>query len=191
MKKYAGIFIGILLLVCSVVWWQSRPTVRSIASALSESPSLTPQQALKVRILEPLHLDLRDSVVRVQIGTPTLETNDFICTEFPTYDLVFRVEGVVISGDIPSLIVRVPCEVGDTLTRGQVVEFDLQGALTSPETLIQGNIQIFKLSWFPGLAQDTWKLSEIHFYNQDRNSIFKISDYDILSVWPHGLLLKP
>lgn len=190
MKKYL-IFLFIACSVLVAVFWYTPSPIRKIASSFdSDSQSLTSVQNLKRKILIATKVARSADFISAQIGAPSLENNNFLCTDYPTMDLVFRVDGVVISGEIPALVVRSYCEMDVENQHSQVIGFSLREALRDSETFTTAEAKIYKLNWFQGLESEPWKLSEIHLHHKNLNEVLKISPYDILSVWPRGLPAK-
>lgn len=188
MKKKIIILIGVLFI--SALYLSQTTPVRTIASSLNEPPQeLTPLKRLKIRIIESIKVDVKEGTAHIQIGAPTLESGNFLCLEYPTFDLIFQVEGISVSGDRPALIVRVPCEMDANQRQTANIELDVE-ALLSDEDMKSTEISTFKQHWIPGLEHETWMLTDLQLHHQNRLSILQISNYEILSVWHEGFTLR-
>jgi|GEM_PF-1784497 len=122
----------------------------------------------------------------------------FVCEEYPTVDLVFSAEGVAFSGEIPQMVVRASCVVGEGQTYIEGAILPLKQIQQSPlsqyefNTTINGSREEAKI-FFRNVVEfhpEEWAWTGVKFYGKNPESTLQINGYEIISVLGEPLILK-
>lgn len=168
---------------------------------LSEATPEEFRKAFKYQVLKNVELDQFSDGPGIKLGlflmkSPT-GSRVFVCDRYPTVDLVFSAEGVAISGEIPKMVVRIPCVVSDD--QNHIAAFpipfarifaspvsDFEFDITAPGIREGGKI------YFRNVVDEwprEWAWTGVKFYGKDPSDTLEITGYEVISVLGEPLVL--
>ncbi len=168
---------------------------------LSESTPEEFRKAFKYQVLKNVELIQLHEGPGLKLGLFLIKNSSgakvFVCDQYPTMDLFFMAEGVAISGEVPKMILRVPCIVSDDQKHIAAFPVPLQQIFASPISQSEFNVSASDLresgKIFLRNGADFWPTewvwTGVKFYGRDPTDILEINSYEVLSVLGEPLSL--
>ncbi|WP_373998724.1 hypothetical protein [Bdellovibrio bacteriovorus] len=122
----------------------------------------------------------------------------FACEQYPTVDLIFAAEGIAFSGEIPQMIVRVPCTVAADQRHIDTLPIPFAKIIKSPtsqyefSTSAEGSREEGKI-FFRHVVEfwpTEWTWTGVKFYGVNPEDTLQINGYEVISVLGEPLILK-
>ncbi len=169
---------------------------------LSEATPEEFKKAFKYQVLKNVSVENTAMGPAMQLGLFLIKNESgakvFVCDQYPTVDVIFEAEGVAFSGEIPRMIVRVPCVVSADQKHIDIAPIPfariLQSAVSehefttsfynSPE---QGKIYFRNVMEF---WPTDWNFVGVTFYSADGQKTLQINGYEVISVLGEPLTLS-
>lgn len=169
---------------------------------LSEATPEEFQKAFKYQTLKNAVMTQSTAGPGVNLGLFFMKNNQgqkvYVCSEYPTVDLLFSADGMATSGEIPLMIVRAPCLANNDQQHieGLAIPFD-DILKSSPETTMftaqfpgsqeQGRIFFRHItdSW-----PTKWTWTGVKFYGKNPEETLNINGYEIISVLGEPLVIS-
>ncbi|WP_041576816.1 hypothetical protein [Bdellovibrio bacteriovorus] len=168
---------------------------------LSEASPEEFKKAFKYQILKNVEVDQFSDGPGIKLGLFLMKSpagsRVFVCDRYPTVDLLFSAEGVAISGEIPKMVVRIPCVVSDD--QNHIAAFpipfarifaspvsDFEFDITAPGIREGGKI------FFRNVVDEwprEWAWTGVKFYGKDASDTLEITGYEVISVLGEPLVL--
>jgi hypothetical protein len=159
-------------------------------------------KAFKYQMLgESLVISTPDSQ-GVRLGHFIMSDSDgkavFACEKFGFVELIYSAEGIAISGEIPKMIVRGPCNESDDQKTIEALMIPFQEILKAPLNQAQfrfpiagrrDNISLF----FTNVVEKwptLWNLTGVKLYSDKSSETLEINGYEIISVMGEPMTLN-
>ncbi|KHD87398.1 MAG: hypothetical protein OM95_14495 [Bdellovibrio sp. ArHS] len=122
----------------------------------------------------------------------------FACEQYPTIDLLFAAEGIAFSGEIPQMILRVPCTVATDQRHIDTLPIPFSKILKSPVTQYEFTTQAENSReqgkvYFRHVVEfwpTEWTWTGVKFYAEDPGDTLQINGYEVISVLGEPLVIK-
>lgn len=161
---------------------------------LSEATPEEFRKAFKYQVLKNVELEHFEDGPGVKLGLFLMKAPSgskvFVCDRYPTLDLIFSADGMAISGEIPKMVVRLPCTISDD--QNHIAAFPIPFArifASSPEqyeftTTTTGAREGGKIFFMnvAGFWPQQWNWTGVKFYGQDPTDSLEINGYEVISV---------
>lgn len=169
---------------------------------LSEATPEEFKKAFKYQMLKNATLERTSAGPGINLGLFLLRDNDGttiqVCEKYKTIDLVFRAEGIAVSGEIPTLIVRGPCLVASDQRSLEILPIPFATILNSPLSQhefageIPGHTEGLKVFTrnIVGFWPSDWAWVGVTLYAGPQDEILQINGYEIISVLGQPLIIQ-
>lgn len=168
---------------------------------LSEASPEEFRKAFKYQVLKNVELDSFATGPGIKLGLFLMKSpagsRVFVCDRYPTLDLYFAAEGIAISGEIPKMVVRIPCTVSEDQNHIAAFPIPFQQIFSSSvsqfefTTTAPGIREAGKI-YFRNVVDEwpqEWTWIGVKFYGQDASDTLEINGYEVISVLGEPLVL--
>lgn len=168
---------------------------------LSEASPAEFRKAFKYQMLKNVELVQLPEGPGLKLGLFLLKNASgakvFVCDQYPTMDLHFMAEGVAISGEVPRMILRVPCIVSDDQKHIAAFPIPFDKIFSSPVSQYEFEVSAPGLRetgkiYFRSVADfwpTDWAWTGVKLYGRDPSDTLEINSYEVLSVLGEPLIM--
>ncbi len=151
-------------------------------------------RAFKYKLVTPLAIVTAENSMGVQLGNFYIHGTDeqkiFVCSKYNVLELTFEAEGIAVSGNIPRMTVRGPCQTSEDFKSIQALSIPVQSILASPvqqtEFQVASEESQDKTSIVFHYPADSWpkqwNLVGIKLYSDYSTEVLAVTGYEIISI---------